>query len=206
MKKILFLLVMTFTLFSFNRKNETFTGKIVYENTFTNSRHKDVTNRMAPFYGKQNNYFISGGNYKAYNENNDLLFLYNGSTNIYYNWELGKKTAVKFNAEMGATKKWEIKTRSEIDIICGYECASIEVKTEAGTTIYFFTPLIRVDETAFAKHNLGGWNLYLKATNGALPLKYIITDASGNVRTTIAREVTKLNLTQKDFDLAGDIR
>jgi len=207
MKKLLILAAMTLTLLSFRDQRVSFSGKLVYVNTFADLKNNDITESMVSFFGSENNYFINDSNYKAYNENNNLLYLYNSATNMYYSCDVDKKTAEKINAETITAKKIKIKALNDKETICGYECSSIEVKTESGTTVYFFTPSIVIDKTNYSNHNYGEWNSCLSATNGAVPLKIVYTDKKeGYVWTCKAKEVTKLNLTGKDFEFPSDIK
>ena len=95
----------------------------------------------------------------------------------------------------------------DIETICGYECSCVEIKTELGTIKYFFTPLITIDKINYSKHNYGGWNSCLDATNGGVPLKIVYKDkAIGYTWTCLAKEFTNLNLTPKDFEFPGKIK
>ena len=207
MKTLLILLALATPLFSLNPRNDSFSGKIVLANTFTDLKGKDITESKISFFGRENNYFINDSNYKAYNEKNELLYLYNCASNIYYSCDRNEKTAEKVNAETITAKKIKIKPLSDKETICGYECSSIEEKTEYGTTIYFFTPLISINKANYAKHEYGEWNSCLNATNGAVPLKIVYTDKKyGYIWTCKAKEVVKMNLTNRDFIFPDDIK
>ncbi len=207
MKQLLILTMLALTLLSFSEEKETFSGKLVYVNTFTDLKNSDITERMVSFFGRENNYFINDSNYKAYDEKNNLLYLYNSATNTYYSCDRGEKTAEKINAEKITAKKIKITSLTNKETICGYECSSIEEKTESGTTVYFFTPAISIDKTNYSKHNYGEWNSCLDAMNGSVPLKIVYTDKKvGYIWTCKAKEVTKLSLTNKDFEFPNDIK
>ena len=206
MRLLLTLIALSLTAFSFNAKAQNFSGKIIYVNTFTDLRKNDITDRMVSYFGKQTSYFINDSNYKAYNENNKLLYLYNSTINTYYSVDRKTNTAEKINAETVTAKKIKSKVLQDKETICGYECTSVEVKTETGTTVYYFTPLITIDKTKYSKHNYGEWNSCLDATNGAVPLKIVYTDKKvGYIWTAVAKEVSKLDLTQSDFVFPTDI-
>ena len=191
---------------SFNVTTKNFSGKIIYENTFVNSKNQDITKDMSSFFGKENIYFINDSNYRAYNENNELMYLYNSSANAYFDCDTKEKTAEKINAETVTSKKIKVKIVSDSDTICGFVCSCVEIKTESGTTKYFFTPLISVDKKYYSKHNYGEWNSCLDATNGAVPLKIVYKDKEkGYTWTSKAKEVTNLIIQQKDFELPKEI-
>lgn len=186
--------------FSTQAISQNFSGKIVYQNSFTDLKQNDITEKMSGYFGKVNNYFINNSNYKAYNEDNRLLYLYNSSTNTYYSFDPGSNTVQKINAETVTEKKITSKILPGKETICGFECSSVEIQTESGTTIYYFSPLIKVDTKAFLKHNYGEWNYYLGVSGGALPLKIFYTSKKmGFAWTALAIEVKKIDLIQNDF-------
>ena len=196
------ILISTLSLFYVNAYAQSFSGKIQYTNTFTDLKNNDITDRMSSFFGKEKHYFINDSNYKAYNQNNRLAYLYNSSTNTYYSSGGGNSKINKTDASTKTTKLYSTKMLPEKITICGYECISMEENTESSTTVYFFSPLVRIDKTSYAKHNFGNWNAYLAATNGALPLKHIYTDKkNGYIWTCTAREIKGQLFTQSDFDI-----
>jgi hypothetical protein len=206
MKQKLFIAIAILLSFSFNKDSKTFSGKIIYVNTFSDLKNNDLKAKLVAYFGQENNYFINDSNYKAYNENNVLLYLYNCSTNNYYSFDRKEKIAKKVNAEKITSKNIEVNMLPGKETICGYECSSLEVKTENGTTVFFFSPLIYINKTNFAKHNYGEWNSYLNATNGAIPLKIIYkSESMGFTWTSAAKEVSKLSLAQKDFEFPKDV-
>ena len=207
MRLQVFLAATILALVSFTERMESFSGKIVYVNTFSDLKGNDITDRMVSYFGKQNNYFINDSNYKAYDENNELLYLYNSSTNVYYSCDAKENTAEKIDAGTITARKIRVRSLQDKETICGYECSSVEKKTESGTTVYYFTPLIRIDKKNYSKHNYGEWNACLDATNGALPLKIIYTDRKvGYIWTAVAKEVTNITLAQKDFAFPAEVK
>ena len=88
------------------------------------------------------------------------------------------------------------------DTIAGYECSSFEMNVTDGKCIYYFITSIAVNKASYAKHNFSEWNTVLNATNGALPMKMTYTNnKAGYIWTSTVAEVTKADLTQKDFEL-----
>lgn len=205
--KILSITVTTLiSAFTLNVYAQNFSGKILYENSFTDLKKNDISDQLVIFFGKQNHYFINDSNYKAYDENNRLLYLYNSSSNTYYSVDRQNNVAKKINAGQITSNKIKFKNLSDNETICGYECSSVELKTDKGTYIFYFTSLIQVDKNNYSKHYFGEWNSCLNATNGAVPLKVVFTDKkTGYIWTSIAKEVSKLNLTTSDFILPEDI-
>ena len=200
MKRICLLTVVTLSLLSFSHKPTTSSWKLVYVNSFTDLKGNDMTAQMARYFGKQNDYFIDDNNYKAYNENNKLMYLYNSSTNLYYSFI--NQTAEKIDAGQVTPEKPVVRKLPGKETVAGYECSGIEMETSSSTYVYYFTPSVSINKAAYAKHNFGDWNAYLEASNGAVPLKMIYTDKKlGFKWTSIAAQVIKVNLPEKDFEV-----
>lgn len=182
-----------------------FTGKIVYTNTFTDLNNKDISAKMIPFLGKEMHYFINDSNYKACNENNRLLNLYNAATNTYYDAAPGSDDLLATDAGKPTGETYSTKMLAEKATICGYECVSMEEKKSSVTTVYYYSPKVQVNKNNFKQHNYSNWNDYLKASNGALPLKMIYTDKTqGFVWTLTAKSVEPMKLTATDFAVAAE--
>lgn len=201
MKKISTLILLLFLYYA-AAYSQNFSGKIVYSNTFKDLQNKDISARMEPFFGKETHYFINDSNYKAYNQDQRLLYLYNAATNVYYSYQPGKEELNKVDAGKRSDEKYQSKKVPGTVTICGYECISIEEKTTSVTTLYFYSPKIKVGKTAFQKHAFGNWNAYLEASDGSLPLKMIYTDTkNGFVWTSTATAVEPMQLAATDFDI-----
>lgn len=201
MKKIA-ILILLLSLCCARSFAQDFSGKIIYTNTFKDLQGKDITARMAPFFGKETHYFIKDSNYKAYDQDQRLLYLYNASANTYYSAQPGNEELGKQDAGKKSEEKYHVKKIAGTAKICGYDCISLEEKTPTVTTIYFFNAAIRVNKNAFQQHHFGNWNAYLEATDGSLPLKMVCTDTkNGFVWTSTARAVERLQLTRSDFDI-----
>ena len=193
---------------SFMKQKQDSSIKIIYVNTFTDLKGNDISDQLAHYFGKENHYFINNSNYKAYNENNKLLYLYNSGTNTYYSVIGQDNTAQKVNAQTGDSKS-HIKVRRlpQKEMIAGYECSAVELKTGNNSTIYYYNSAVSIDKTNYAKHNYGDWNKCLDATNGALPLKMVYTDKNENVIwTAVAKQISKVQLTQSDYELPAGIK
>ncbi|MFT3703872.1 MAG: hypothetical protein QM802_16020 [Agriterribacter sp.] len=206
MKKIS-TLILLLSLYYTAAYTQNFSGKIVYSNTFKDLQGKDAGARMEAFFGKEAHYFINDSNYKAYDQDQRLLYLYNASTNTYYSSMPGKTELNKIDAGKKSDEKYQLAKMPETATICGYECISIQEKTASATTLYFFSPNIKVNKTAFQQHAYGNWNGYLEASGGALPLKIIYTDTkNGFVWTATATTVQPMRLAATDFDVTSQIK
>lgn len=177
-----------------------FTGKIQYVYTFTNLQGKDITESSASSMGREQHYFVDDSNYKSYDEKNNLTQLYDSRSNTYYGfWK--DKTAHRIDAMTRTSQQYQVTRLRQKETILGYECEAIQVVTDESTTIYYYSPQLRIDHKAFSKHNFGDWNRYLEATNGALSLKYKITNhKKGYVWTVLATKIIRMQIGNGDFE------
>lgn len=205
MKKLLLLLV-PFLLTSFGSDNALFVGKILYHNTFADLKGNDITDKMAPFMGREQRYFIDAHHYKSYNEQNQLIQLYNSEDNHYY--FVGKdKTAQLIDGSMSTSTRCVVTKLNRQEKVAGYACNALQIETDNTTTVYFYSPAIRTNPKTYARHAFGEWNKLMEATDGGLPLKFIMTDRkNGFVYTAIATEVSSQTFSTDDFKLPTDIK
>ncbi len=202
MKKGALLLLMATVaiyLFSFTDSNN-FTGKIIYVYAATTADGTDITAMVAPVMGKEQHWMTDGTNYKSTDENKRLIQLYISNTNTYYGFDGAKLQ--KNDAAMETAKQVAIKHLDTKETIVGYKCKALEITTENTVTIYYYSPDLTVNIAPYAKHNYGEWNKYLKASKGALPLKFVTTfTAQGMVISATAQEVKKVTVDSSEFDL-----
>lgn len=193
-------MALAFTLTSAIPVSHPFTGKIQYVYSFTDLKGKDITESTAASLGREQHYFVDDSNYKSYDEKNNLTQLYDSRNNTYYGfWK--DKTAHRIDAMTRTSQQYQVTRLKQKETILGYECEAIQVVTDESTTVYYYSSQLRIDYRAFAKHNFGDWNRYLEATNGALSLKYTITNhKKGYVWTVLATKIIKMPLAAGDFE------
>ncbi|MGB4397885.1 MAG: DUF4412 domain-containing protein [Daejeonella sp.] len=163
-------------------------------------KHKLASRVSASSLGREQHYFVDDSNYKSYDEKNNLTQLYDSRSNTYYGfWK--DKTAHRIDAMTRTSQQYQVTRLKQKETILGYECETIQVITDESTTIYYYSPQLRIDHKAFSKHNFGDWNRYLEATNGALALKYKITNhKKGYVWTVLATKIIRMTLKAGDFE------
>lgn len=206
MKKRSAFLLLTILLTSFTSNNELFVGKILYKNSFADLNQKDITDKLAPYFGTEQHYYIDGKNYKAYDEKNNWSQLYNSETNSYYSFDKDG-TAKKVDGSTVTSKKYIVTKLAKKETIAGYDCQSVKIETDNATTFYFYCPTLKTDLKAFSKHNFGEWNKFLEVTEGALSLKFIMIHHTKNfIWTSVASEVQKQDLTSKDFEFPSNVK
>jgi hypothetical protein len=205
MKNIVLLLTLFVALTAFKKEEELFIGKILYKYNFTDLQGNDINNKLVPYLGSEQHYYIDNKNYKSLNQNK-LQQLYQSETNNYY-YFTDTKSAQKFDGNKPTSQKFIITKLNKTEKVAGYECKAIQIETDEATTIYYFSPKIKTDKNVFQKHSFGEWNKYLEATDGALALKYIMTNKKqGFVWTSSATEISRIELTDKDFALPENVQ
>ncbi|GAB2968648.1 hypothetical protein GCM10027048_44440 [Hymenobacter coalescens] len=200
MKKTFILGLLFVALAAFRAAAPTFEGRIVYQYSFADLQGQDITAKMTPFFGAQQHYYVKGAAYKAYNEQNEWVQLYEPGPNRYH-YFTGGKLAQSFAAGDAASqaKTTALKTS---ETILGRRCQALQIDADGASTIYFYSPEVRVDPAPYAQHNFGHWNTMLQGTNGGLPLKFVsVNPKAGFVMTAVAIEVTPLQLKAEDFAL-----
>ena len=182
-----------------------FSGKIVYHNSFVTLAGQDISDKLTPVLGRENLYYISGDNYKAYTEKKQLLELYNGKTNQFQFFMAGQPPSVSDAATN--TPGAEITPLDQTATVAGYACQSLKIVHDGVTTVYFYSPKFRVNPEQFAKHEFGDWHAYLVASKGALPLRFIVTNPKqGFVMTSEATAVEAMKLTTEEFTVSAPAR
>ena len=205
MKKSIQIFIFIILLTSFKADNDIFIGKVLYKYTFTDLKGLDITDKLAPYLGREQHYFIDGKNYKAYDEKGNWVQLYNSETNYYYYFNKDK-TVQKIDGSIQASQKAIITKLDIKEVIAGYECEAIQIETDNITTVYYYNASVKTDFKIFSKHNFGEWNKYLEASGGALSLKFVMTDRKlGYIWTSVATEISRQSLTSNDFELPAGL-
>lgn len=205
MKKLITIFALYISITSFKSDSNLFVGKILYKYSFTDLKGNDISENLAPFIGREQHYFIDNYNYKAYDEKDNLVQLYNSYTNSYYYFNKDK-TAKKFDGATQTSQKHVVTKLGIKENIAGYDCEAIQVETDNAIIIYYFNKSLKTNPKNFSKHNFGEWNKYLEATEGSLSLKYIMKDIiNGYIWTSVATEVSPQNLKPEDFLFPKDV-
>jgi len=197
MKKILLILLLLPSLDTFSQEKD-FQGFILYKYEFIDSSGNDITDQLKEKFGLEQHYYINFTNYKSYNEKGEITQLYNSKSNKYF-FRSGNQIR-SVDASLEFPKLFEVENLKETEAILGYECKSLKVKSENGETIYFFNSAIKVNPDTFKRHRFGSWSNYLRASNGALPLKFeVIKEGYTWKATAILIEEKKLK--DDDFEI-----
>ncbi|MEQ9089833.1 MAG: hypothetical protein RIE52_02015 [Balneola sp.] len=193
--------------FDTNEKSRVnFSGKIVYEYSFKETKSvKDMTKQMSSLLGMQQHYFVNSGNYKALDENGEFKQLYNSVDNKYYFPNPNTNKIMEIDASLQMSEIVSVKEAEGTETILGRICKKVVVVTKTDETTYFYNSEIAVDPSKFSKHLFGGWSTYLEATNGALPLKYVVKN-DNYTWTSTAIEITPTEIPEEEFVLENILR
>lgn len=199
MKTLTLLLLPLFIFVSYGSKSP-FTGKILYKYSFTDLQGNDVSEQLAPYYKDGQEYFIGTDSYKSHYQQK-LTQLYNAETNSYF-YIVNDSTAKRIDGATPTSDKFIVTHLKETGLVAGYKCKAVKIETDDAITVYYYSPKIRTAKQVFINHELGEWNKYLEATDGALALQFIMTKKQeGFIWTSTATEVTGLQFTASDFIL-----
>lgn len=199
MKYFFFLFIFFFPVAALCQSNS-FSGKIIYEYQFFDPQSgADITGQMSTLLGKEQHYFILDDSYKAYDEDNNFEQLYTGSDNKYFFPNPTTNEIMVIDASFSMSEIISVTHKEETETILGKVCKQVVIKTTTDETVYFYSEDIAVDPSKFSEHALGQWNAFLKASNGSLPLKYVVKNEQ-YVWNSIAVSYEEIELSPEDFD------
>ena len=200
MKKLLVAISLLMCSFITAADGPWFGDKILYHNSFATLAGQDISDKLAPVLGSENLYYVSGHNYKAYTEKKQLLELYTGKTNQLQYFINGQASSISSMDAATGTPGAVVKPLLGKATIAGYACQSLQTDTDGNTSVYYFSPEVRVNAALYSKHLAGDWATFLNASHGALPLKFTVTNRKqGFVTTSEATSVEAMPLVATEF-------
>ena len=204
-KLVLIFLLQILQLQFVTAQNKDFVGRILYKNMFFTPTGVDITAKVSPAMGAEQDYYINAHNYKSVlNGAAMLMQLYNGETNKYF-VVLPNKTAQEIDGSTVSDSVLNVQHLKTDTLILGRKCKAIVVSTVGSITTYFYDPTLKVNKENFKMHEYGNWNRYLQESNGALPIKYTVNTKMFTWDAE-AIKIEEMNLVDKDFELSSDIK
>ncbi|HRP89549.1 MAG TPA: hypothetical protein PKX92_05875 [Edaphocola sp.] len=185
---------------------EYFTGKIKYKSNFTDFKGNDINKKVDSWFDLEQSMYFNQYNFKIINDQNKYLKLFQGKHNAYFYFN-SDNSAYKIDQSSKTTQIVNVIEVDDVDTILGYPCEAVKIETDFRAYIYFFNPQIKIDTTPYINYNMEAWNVYLKESEGALPLRVIVIDIKSKyVEDRRAVEVTNLPLMTSDFDFPKNIK
>lgn len=177
-----------------------FEGIIHYKMNYTDMQGNNINRKMAAFFDLEQHMYISGPNYKVLTSNGNHLKLYQGKSNAYFFFNRDN-SAYKID-QTSKTSQWvKVIENKDVDTILGYPCKSVKIDADFRAYIYFYNEHLKIDPTPYKSYNLEEFNAYMKASNGALPLKVIMIDIRSKfIEEKEAMSIEKKALALEEFD------
>ena len=163
------LLVFNVSLYSQNNFEGILTFKIQMQDK-TGQMSDDESNL---YIGTEQKYYLKGKKYKS--EMNGLLemkTIHEGKDSIFM--MIKGQDALMFELTNVADEKiisYEFKETNEV--ILGYKCELLEVKTDKGFHKYYFNRNFKNGPDSYENHHMGLWSFFNEKTGGAISLKSI---------------------------------
>ncbi len=184
-----------------------FNGRITYLYTFFSAENpQDLGGQQRAEGGAISHYFTDGENYASLNNERYLTQLYINREKRHYSFEEDGKVR-KMDVTVEQAGKPIVRHLEGTEQILGYDCGKLVIERAATITTYWYTDQFRQNSSALADHAFGNWNVLLAATEGAIPLKFVI-EYPNEGKTTVAEaaDIESLKLKAKDFSLPAYYR
>lgn len=200
--KCRFLLALCICLINLKTVGQNFEGKILYQKKYLHPETgADLTELYGPTRGYELHYFINDEFYKSYNERGQLRRMYNTNTDFYYAADRVNPKIIHRWRSRFLPDEYEIQESFLEDVILGRTCKSVvKVSSVNPNRTYYFDPNLRINYEKHLKHHYLGWSKYLKATQGAVPLK-IIVYRKEFIQIYEAKSIEQIDLEYEDFKL-----
>lgn len=183
-----------------------FEGSIHYSINFTDLQGNNINKKLAPFFDLEQTMYVDRHNYKMVNKNNQHVKLFQGKHNAYFFFNRDN-TAYKIDQTSKSSQRTRVYDVDDVDTILGYPCKAVKVDGDYRAYIYFYNPDITIDIEPYQHYNMEEWNVYLKASNGALPLRIITIDIRSKfIEDRVATKVTPMKLLLSEFDFPETVK
>lgn len=132
-----------------------FSGKITYRDSYQSKNPNISSSDFERFMGSKREFYLQGSFYKdVYYGELESVMLYRGDVNKLYSHNVGADTIFWMDALRDTLSKVsEIKIEDSNEIVLGLKCKKLRVRSELGTSIYFFSDRYFVNPTDFKNHH-----------------------------------------------------
>ena len=177
-----------------------FEGTIVYDLKWHDQTGEMPDDQLNSLIGQEQDYHVKGNQYRSeMNGTRGMVQLYLGHDTL-YSISTSAQDIVQLNVTEAPDSVISYKIIPTDEVILGYTCQLLEIKTRDGYSKYWFNDQVRIDPETYNRHQYGLWYLKLKLANGALPLKAISENKQVRFE-SVARSIKKEILREDMFSL-----
>lgn len=179
-----------------------FAGIVTYKDVYI-SKNPDISGTaFEKFIGTKRELHIQGAFYKTvhYGESKSII-IYRGDENKAYRFKEGADTIFLIDASLDTLSKiGNPKVEESDEVILGLKCKRLIIKSQLGTTTYYFNERYLISPSDFKNHRLESWDFYT-AMAKSVPLK-IVFDGEEIGFTSTAIKVEPEKLSDETFRIA----
>jgi hypothetical protein len=178
-----------------------FSGKVTYQDSYQSKNPNISSSDFEKFMGTKREFYLHGAFYKDVHHGElESVMLYRGDANKLYNYNVGADTIFWMDASGDTLSKvFEIKIEDSNEIVLGQKCKKLTIKSELGTSIYFFSDRLLINPADFKNHHLNFWNLYTSKCK-SIPLK-IVYEGEEIILTSTAIKIDQMKLEDDVFKI-----
>ncbi len=176
-----------------------FEGKIIYDFKFEDKTGHMSAPMIKAFVGDEQTYVIKGNKYKTVmNGQSKVTQYYLGGDTLYSHF-LTVNNLLWNDATVNPDEVISYEIKKGAATIAGIKCDLLTIKSEEGTTLYYFNRKYRANPEDYAKHAYGFWKFCIEKTQ-ALPIKQV-TDSEELHVEIMAKEIKPMPVDNGEFKL-----
>jgi hypothetical protein len=176
-----------------------FSGKVTYQEAYRSKTPSIPVAAFEKFVGTKREFYTQGAFYKSVHSGElKSVIMYRGDVNKAYRFNEGADTIFWLDASRDTLSRVSNpKVEDSNEIILGLKCKKITIKSQVGTTTYYFNSTYSIDPADFKNHHVEYWDFYT-ATTKSVPLK-IIFEGTEMGFTSTAVKIEPMKLTDDIF-------
>lgn len=153
---------------------QSFTGTVVYNNTFKSKIQQATDQQFSDMMGSTQTWVTDGVTYRA-DMNGSLMQwqLYVPADGKLYTKMSNSPEAIWNDVTVNPDEVLSSEIHPGVAEVLGYKCDELILNCKTGVQKYYFSSKLSLDDKAYTKHQYGNWYAYLSKAH-AVPLKIII--------------------------------
>jgi hypothetical protein len=176
-----------------------FEGKVTYDIKIEDKTGEMTNEETKMLMGDKQIFIMKGDKYKS--EMNGMIQMtqiYLGGDTL-YNQMKGMKSILWIDVRSASDKMIDYTIQKEAETIAGIKCDLLTIRSEQGTTKYYFNKKYYVNPASFQNHEYGFWKFCIEQTN-TIPIKSILDDNEMYLEIT-AKEIKEMKIDDAEFDV-----